>query len=134
VRDGKGGKSRTIPVSDMMLKNIKDYIIYERPKYILNNMLEESPAFFINNNGNRMKADKLNERLKELIGKTYNEKIIAKGITLHCLRHSIATHLLDKGATIDFVQNFLGHSDIDTSHIYAKRRKLQTALLETFGR
>lgn len=133
VRDGKGGKSRTIPVSDVVIRNLKEYIIYERPRYFRNNKFEESHAFFINNVGTRMKADKLNDRLKELIQKTNNEQMIAKEITLHCLRHSIATHLLDNGATIEFVQGFLGHSDIDTSHIYSKRRKRQTAILESFG-
>ena len=55
-------------------------------------------------------------------------EIEAKGITLHCLRHSIATHLLDRGATIEFVRDFLGHAEIDTVHIYAKRRKLKQLL------
>lgn len=133
IRDSKNGKSRTIPLSNSVVTSLKEYIIYERPKYFRNNKFNEGHAFFINNFGMRMKADKLNTRLKELILKTENRIMIGKEITLHCMRHSIATHLIDNGATIEFVQGFLGHSDIDTSHIYAKRRKRQTAVLTAFG-
>ena len=55
--------------------------------------------------------------------------LLRKKISLHSLRHSIATHLLDNGANIEFVQNFLGHTIIDTTHIYSKRRK-QNLLLK----
>ncbi|PLX01112.1 MAG: hypothetical protein C0594_14415 [Marinilabiliales bacterium] len=55
--------------------------------------------------------------------------IVNKKITLHSLRHSIATHLIDNGATIEFVQEFLGHSEIDTAHIYAKRRKQKLKII-----
>jgi integrase len=67
---------------------------------------------------------------KELIVLTGNQVIIRKEITLHCLRHSIATHLIDKGANIAFVQQLLGHSEIDTAHLYSKRRKQQLSIRE----
>jgi integrase/recombinase XerD len=133
IRDSKFHKSRAIPMSDTVIKNLKEYIIYERPKYFKDGQFDASHAFFINNIGTRMKSDKLNERVKELILKSKNDEMIKKEITLHCLRHSIATHLLDNGAKIEFVQQFLGHSGMDTSHHYAKRRKRQTAILQAFG-
>jgi site-specific recombinase XerD len=125
VREGKGNKSRTVPLSNNVIKDLKEYLIYERAKYFLQNNFEDTPAFFINNTGTRMLGDKLNGRLKELILKTNNAKLIRKEITLHCLRHSIATHLIDKGASIEFVQQLLGHAEIDTVHLYSKRRKQQ---------
>ena len=125
VREGKGNKSRTVPLSNNVIKDLKEYLIYERAKYFLQNNFEDTPAFFINNTGTRMLGDKLNGRLKELILKTNNAKLIRKEITLHCLRHSIATHLIDKGASIEFVQQLLGHAEIDTAHLYSKRRKQQ---------
>jgi integrase/recombinase XerD len=125
VREGKGNKSRTVPLSDNVIKDLKEYLIYERAKYFTQNNFEESPAFFLNNLGTRMLGDRLNDRLKELIQKTANPEIIRKEITLHCMRHSLATHLIDRGANIEFVQQLLGHSEIDTAHLYSKRRKQQ---------
>ena len=128
VRDSKNHKNRTIPVSDGVLKNLKDYIIYERPKYLQHSKQYEN-AFFVNERGDRWSGAYMNNRLHKLIERTQNPEIQRKEITLHCLRHSIATHLLDNGATIEFVQQFLGHSDIDTAHIYAKKRKQRMAIL-----
>lgn len=128
VRDGKGGKHRTIPLSDTIVKDLREYLIYERANYFPTE--QTNPAFFINNQGKRMSGKVLNDRVKKIIELTGNDTLIRKGITLHCLRHSIATHLIDNGATIEFVQEFLGHGDIDTTHIYAKQRKQKTALLQ----
>ena len=122
VRKGKLYKRRDVPMSNNIIKYLKDYLINERPLYLKdNNRLEL--AFFINNRGKRMSGDNLNEVLKEIISRTKKQSLIKKEITLHCLRHSIAAHLIDNGADIEFVQSFLGHAQIDTSHIYARRRK-----------
>jgi len=64
-------------------------------------------------------------QLNNLVLKIMERTSIKKHITLHCFRHSIATHLMDNGASIEFVKNFLGHLSIDTSHMYSKRRKLR---------
>ena len=61
--------------------------------------------------------------LKKIICRTENQVIIDKKITLHCLRHSIAVHLMDDGETFEYVKTFLGHSFSDTTLIYAVRRK-----------
>ena len=105
--------------------DLKDYLIYERAKYITKNNYESNPSFLINNQGTRMNGEMLNSRLKELIKLTKNYSLEQKEITLHCLRHSIATHLMDNGANIEFVQALLGHAEIDTAHLYSKRRKQQ---------
>ncbi len=134
VREGKGGKYRSIPLSDGVMKKLKEYIIYERTKYFPKNTIQSTPAFFINNEGRRMTGDKLNGRLKELVQRTKNQKLIRKEITLHCLRHGFATHLLDNGANIEFVQKLLGHSEIDTVHIYAKKRKQRLSIRNQFDK
>lgn len=128
VRDSKNHKSRTIPLSDNVLMYLKEYILYERMNSINTSKISEN-SFLINRLGLRKQGNDLHLRLKYLIEKTHNPEILKKEITLHCLRHSIATHLLDNGATIEFVQHFLGHSDIDTAHIYSKRRKQQMKIL-----
>jgi integrase/recombinase XerD len=129
VRNGKNNKSRTVPMSNGVIKDLKEYIIYERSKYFTEGNFEQTPAFFLNKVGKRMAGDKLNNLLKEIIGRTQNKKLLAKQITLHCLRHSIATHLLDNGASIEFVQELLGHSEIDTAHLYSKKRKQRMNIL-----
>ncbi|MDQ3190782.1 MAG: tyrosine-type recombinase/integrase [Bacteroidota bacterium] len=130
VRKAKNDKRREIPLSNAIIRDLKDYLVNERHSYLKENTKHKTEAFLINNKGKMMKGDHINERLKELIIKTDNLDIIKKEITLHCLRHSIATHLLDNGATIEFVKDFLGHSEIDTVHIYARRRKLKQHLIK----
>lgn len=125
VRNGKNNKARQVPLSDNVVEDLKDYVIYERAKYFTKNNFENTNAFLINNQGNRMDGASLNDRLKELIKRTNNYSLEQKEITLHCLRHSIATHLVDNGANIEFVQTLLGHAEIDTAHLYSKRRKQQ---------
>jgi integrase/recombinase XerD len=128
IRDSKNHKSRVVPMSDGVLKDIKEYILYERMKYIMPGKVIDH-TLFINYRGVRKTGESMNKRLKELIQKTQSPELIRKEITLHCLRHSIATHLLDNGATIEFIQQFLGHSLIDTAHLYAKRRKQRMKIL-----
>jgi site-specific recombinase XerD len=133
VKEGKNGKSRMLPLSDSVLKDLKEYVMYERTSYLVNNPhipSTDQTALFINNKGTRKKGMAMNTRLKYLIEKTQNTGIQQKNITLHCLRHSIATHLLDQGAGIEFVQKFLGHALMDTAHLYSKRRKQKTTLLK----
>ena len=64
-------------------------------------------AFFVNPKGLRMYGDLLNDNLKYIIERTGNDEIINKNITLHCLRASIATHLQEAGATVEFIRDFL---------------------------
>lgn len=128
IRDSKNHKNRTIPLADNIITDLKEYIILERSRYLsINNT--NNAAFFINRIGLRKRGVDMNTQLKHLINKTNNPNIISKNISLHCLRHSIATHLLDNGASIEFLQYFLGHTNIDTSHIYSKRRKLKLKLM-----
>jgi integrase/recombinase XerD len=134
VRDGKYGKSRTVPITDEGIRTLREYLINERPALFPNEIAESTQAFFITSGGTRMRGEKLNGLLKELIDRTGNAIIMGKEITLHCLRHSIATHLLDNGADIEFVQEFLGHSEIDTSHHYSKLRKKRLSMYNEINR
>jgi len=121
VKEGKGKKRREIPLSDSMTRDLKEYITVERPGLLKNNALEMS--FFLNNRGERRRGNSLNKRLKQIISRTNNHSLIDKGITLHNLRHSIATHLMENGAGFENVRDFLGHIEIDTTQLYAIRRK-----------
>lgn len=134
VRKGKNGNRREIPLSNNVIAELKDYLVNERHLYLREDKKQFTDAFLVNSKGKRMRGEHINERLKELVHKTGNEEIIANQITLHCLRHSIGVHLLDKGASIEFVRGFLGHKGIDTSHIYTRRRKFKSQMIKNLQR
>lgn len=117
----KGNKTYTVPISDHFLKVLRDYSMYRLQLLSKLNMREK--AYFIDDRGKPLSGDNLNDILKRIIKRTGNKAILEKNITLHCLRHSIAVHLMDAGETFEYVKTFLGHSFSDTSLIYAKRRK-----------
>lgn len=114
IREGKGAKRRVIPMNERVKKELEDYYNNERKK--INN-----EAFILNRTSERMRGDSYNRALKEIIKRSE----IEKEITLHHLRHSIATHLLENGLSIEFVRDFLGHSHLEATQIYAKVFKHQ---------
>lgn len=122
VKSGKGSKRREVPMSDSVVGYLRKYITDERHQKLAGkNQLEE--ALFINSLGRRMTGEHLNEVLKNMIEQTGSYELMQKEITLHCLRHSIAQHLSDNGATIEFIRRFLGHSEINTTYLYAIKNK-----------
>lgn len=116
VRSGKGGKRREVPMSNKVITDIRDYVHYER-----NMKGRKVYNLFTAPMGNRLSGYYMNE----LIGKMAKRVpgLESKTVTLHTMRRSIATHLLERGASIHFVKDFLGHADIDTAQRYALRRK-----------
>jgi integrase/recombinase XerD len=112
VREGKGAKRRVIPITEKVKKELEKYYTTE----IKTNTAKDLEAFILNTNLTRMKGDQYNKILKQILQRTE----INKEITLHHLRHSIATHLLENGLSIEFVRDFLGHSQLETTQIYAK--------------
>lgn len=131
VREGKGSKRRVVPMSDTVIESVRKYIHNERHERILNSEHFED-AFFVNMRGSRMRGEHLNDTLKKMIEQTGSYELVQKEITLHCLRHSIANHLAENHAGIEFIRRFLGHTEINTAYIYAiknkKRNKITTFL------
>lgn len=128
VREGKFKKRRDVPMNDAVIKDLREYLVEERSMYLKDyNHLEL--AFFINNKGKRMGGDQMNNMVKEIKTRTKNLKLIQKEITAHSLRHSIATHMAENGADIEFIRDFLGHTEIDTSYIYSRKNKQQQKLI-----
>jgi integrase/recombinase XerD len=128
VRIAKGGKSREVPLSDEMVAILRKYNSQWRTKHLDSSY--KTNSFFISNKGVSLKGAVMSRILKSIILQTGIEELANKNITLHCLRHSIATHLMNNGAGVEFVQHFLGHSDIDTTNLYAIKRKRQMSLLK----
>jgi integrase/recombinase XerD len=125
VRKGKNSKRREVPMSDTVVGYLRKYLVEERyQKLEGKNQLEE--AFFINSRGIRMSGEHLNDTLNKMLEHTNNYELIQKDITLHSLRHSIAFHLAENNAGIDFIRRFLGHAEINTTYLYAiKNKKLK---------
>lgn len=122
VRKGKGNKRREVPMSDKVIEYLKKYIIEERYQLLAGKTVLED-ALFVNAKGKRTNGEQLNEILKRMIEQTQQYDLIQKEITLHCLRHSIANHLGENNAGIEFIRGFLGHSQINTTYLYAIKNK-----------
>ena len=115
VRKGKGYKERFVPVSKKGMENITAYLYDARPLMIRDNKEE---AFFLNHNGKRLGGQMLMLCLQSLARRTSNSELQQKEIGLHTLRHSIATHLLANGMSLESIRDFLGHSSLESTQIY----------------
>jgi len=130
VPKGKGNKRRVVPMSNGVVKDLSNYYYNEREAlttgrdYLLDEA-SNSKAFMLHSRGGRMKDDTYNKHLKAMIERTKNESIKEKQITMHNLRHSIATHLLEQGIAVEQVRIFLGHSQLETTQIYTHINKSQ---------
>ena len=107
---GKGKKDRIVPVGE--------YSMYYLEKYleVRNSMLkkENTDALFLNNHGKRMTRQGFFKNLKSIL----RNQGLDENVSPHTLRHSFATHLLERGADLRSIQELLGHSDIATTRIY----------------
>lgn len=108
---GKGSKERIVPMNDITCDYLKKYIENIRPTMIKK---EQTDYIFLNNHGKQLTR----QAVFLMIKKRAREVGIKKDISPHTLRHSFATHLLQNGADIRFIQELLGHSDVATTEIY----------------
>lgn len=126
IPKGKGNKRRVVPMSPGVIKDLSDYYFNEREA--LTNGRDYKPrdqAFMLNSRGGRLKEWSCNKYLKGMIVRTENEEMKAKHITMHSLRHSIATHLIEQGIPVGQVRQFLGHSQLETTQVYTHISKQQ---------
>lgn len=128
VRKGKGNKQRYVPIAAKHLQDIKDYLQEGREWFLYNHVdsynhkangkpyekkaAADDTAFFISQFGNRM--NEFYQRLQQMRLRAE----IEKPVTLHGLRHSIATHLLQSGMDIEEIAKFLGHASLASTQIY----------------
>jgi integrase/recombinase XerD len=116
VKNGKGYKERLVPISNKSLEHISNYL-YDGRNYLIKS--EKETAFFIGgNNGKRLQGQMMLVKLQQLVRLTDNTELMEKEIGLHTLRHSIATHLLGNGMSLEKIKDFLGHSSMDSTQIY----------------
>ncbi|MCO6175383.1 tyrosine-type recombinase/integrase [Flavobacterium sp. NRK F10] len=115
VKKGKNNKQRLIPFNQTTSKILQDWIYEYRPLLVKD---KTEHKLFINGQGKPLTGGTLGNRLKRIINQSDNIALKEKTITLHSLRHSIATHLLANGMDLQKVQRFLGHSSLETTQIY----------------
>ena len=108
---GKGSKERIVPIGLTSIKKINDYLELSRPHLVKN---ELSDYLFITRRGTCFTR----QGFWKLIKAYAKEAGIVKNISPHTIRHSFATHLLERGADLRTIQLLLGHSDISTTQIY----------------
>lgn len=107
VEKGKNYKDRFIPMSEGVYKGLQDYIYNFRNRH----KLPHSKLFI---QGENM----LSKSLKDLQTTCEDEKIQQKRLSMHVLRHSIATHLLQNGMSVENIALFLGHNSLESTQIY----------------
>ena len=106
---GKGHKERITPIGDKASTAIRRYIESRNEKKV-----RDKDAVFLNKSGKRL----VDRSVRRIINKHIKAASINEHISPHSLRHSFATHLLDRGADLRSVQELLGHMNLSTTQIY----------------
>jgi len=109
---GKGNKEREVPLGEYAICYLKEYL------NVRNQLLKKKNCnkLFLNNHGQGMTRQGFFKNLKILL----KSKGLNENISPHTLRHSFATHLINRGADLRSIQEMLGHADISTTKIYTK--------------
>lgn len=109
IKNGKGKKDRYVVLSDKILELLRLYYIEHRPKvYLFENELDD---------------EALSQRSIQIVfSNVLKQCRLNKNATIHTLRHSFATHLLESGVNIRHIQELLGHSDLNTTMRYTHVR------------
>ena len=115
VRAGKNYKERYVPINGYNLRILEDYLYDARPIFY---GASDTEAFFIGQQGTRLGGQSFKLRLRAIARATCLSDLMEKQITPHTLRHSIATHLLEQGAPMEGIQQFLGHASLETTQLY----------------
>jgi site-specific recombinase XerD len=115
--EGKGGKTRLVPLGEHARLALERYLARARP---LLQSADGDPALFLSKSGRRLSTSDVRRRLS---GWTRRAVARAPGLARahpHALRHSFATHLLDGGADLRAIQELLGHATISTTQVYTR--------------
>ena len=108
---GKGRKQRVVPIGEVAIAAVRRYVEGARPTFARARVLD---TLFLTHHGRAMTR----QGFWKLIGRYASAAGIRKRISPHKLRHSFATHLVERGADLRAVQAMLGHADIGTTEIY----------------
>lgn len=123
---GKGRKERIVPLHDRAISKLEEYLDWSRPligrqRKKGKNLVLNGEAIFLNKNGKRLSV----RGLQLLIDKIILTSSLDKKISPHVIRHSFATHLLERGADLRSIQELLGHVDLATTQLYTHLNRKQ---------
>src|SRR4051794_8636698 len=127
--EGKGGKTRFVPVGEHALRAVARYL--ERSRHALAGA-NGDPALFLSKSGRRLSTSDVRRRLR-----VWARHAATQGaVHPHALRHSFATHLLEGGADLRAIQELLGHASISTTQVYTRveSARLRAAYLRSHPR
>ena len=127
--EGKGAKTRVIPVGETALASLSRYLDRARPALAAG---DGDPALFLSKSGRRLSTSDVRRRLR-----TWERAAeVQGGLSPHALRHSFATHLLEGGADLRAIQELLGHASVSTTQIYTRvdSARLKTAYARSHPR
>lgn len=113
IDQGKGHKDRLIPIGERALKWIEKYLAEARP--LLGSSVAET-AVFLNTRGERVNPNRLGSQVRDLLRRAG----ITKRGSCHLFRHTMATQLLEAGCDIRFIQEMLGHSNLESTKVYTQ--------------
>jgi len=125
VRNGKNNTERFVPFSQTGFKYLQEWIYDQRVFFVKD---KKESALFISHRGKPMLKGSLYSRLKLLQLRTSDPELQKKDMGLHTLRHSIATHLLQNGMSLQRIQRFLGHKSLESTQIYTHLLEAQNPL------
>ena len=111
VAYGKGKKERLVPFGDAAMEKLKTYLVNIRPGFCKS---EKVPYVFLNRSGRKLSR----QGFWKMLNRYALLASIRSPVTPHVLRHSFATHLLERGADLRSLQLLLGHASISTTQIY----------------
>jgi site-specific recombinase XerD len=110
---GKGGKTRIVPVGEPALRALERYLMRARPALA---GARPETALFLSKSGRRLSTSDIRRRLR-----TWTRHARMEGApSPHALRHSYATHLLEGGADLRVIQELLGHATVSTTQVYTR--------------
>jgi site-specific recombinase XerD len=129
ILNGKGGKSRTVPigsdVASILRRYIKEYAVSEPDQYLFTNSQKNR----LTRVGIQYIIDKYTDR-----GRALKPLMFKAKITNHSFRHSKSMHLLEAGVNLLYIRDFLGHTSVTTTEVYAKANpEIKRRIIEQHG-